>query len=681
MKTNSASTFFSSLSSLWSTNESPSQLLMNKEILKIAHSLNGVLQDVKKVVDKDTSKKNESFYNSLSLPRLVVVGTQSSGKSTLLNRLICMDLLPTGSQMVTRTPLHMYLRNSLDTTSKIEFGKYTNGRWTCEKCYEITMPIPTEEEIESIRSMIHEQTNRKAGQCKNISYSPIYMTIQTPFVPELQLVDLPGLTMVACRDKGQPKDIKEQIKKMVTSYIKDKKTIILSVMASRTDLETDLALDLIKEIDPEGKRTVGVLTKVDLMNTNTDISSYLSNNISRDLQLSYGYYALRNRTSEERDTHSILEGIELENEFFNNHLVYKKPEYKNLLGIVSVGDSLSTILQTEMRKTLPITRDFLHTKIENVKKDLDSIGVTIPVETEGLKLLLHKTIIDISNRFKKTVLGYSTNLPYGREIKEVLINCRHHLHKISPFSEKNTHFTKDYLENYIQNSQGNHMAISYTPIHLLEHCFSQSTHSPFKSLRKPAELCCTNIKSIISSILNNILKDEKYNRYPNLCSTIKTLFLEKKIEELEIETLKKVDEFLSTEENYIWTCEESFYTKLSSIHQQNTTRNIEYKRIIGVLSAYFSSIQTIAQHTIPKIIMYQFVHKAINVLSIHLFTNTTNYVNVSLPSSNNLLGETTDNFYKTLFLEPSEIASKRSQYNLLYSRLLEANKLLSTISL
>ena len=126
-----------------------------------------------------------------------------------------------------------------------------------------------------VRNTIVEITNHKAGQSKNISYSPIYMNIQTPYIPELQLVDLPGLTMVACRDKGQPKDIKEQIKKLVSSYIKHDQTVILSVMAARTDLETDLALDLIKEIDPLGKRTLGILTKVDLMNVNTDISNLL----------------------------------------------------------------------------------------------------------------------------------------------------------------------------------------------------------------------------------------------------------------------------------------------------------------------------------------------------------------------------------------------------------------------
>ena len=140
------------------------------------------------------------------------------------------------------------------------------------------------------------------------------------------------------------------------------------------------------------------------------------------------------------------------------------------LGVISLGSALSSILQSKMRQSIPVFRDLLNNKLEIVKKDLDSIGETIPEEVEGLKLLLHKTIIDIGWAiFKNSVLGYSTNLPYGREIKEVLVSCnRKNIEHIDPFTE-NTDFSKEYLRNYILNSQGNHMSISYTPIHLLEH--------------------------------------------------------------------------------------------------------------------------------------------------------------------------------------------------------------------
>ena len=53
--------------------------------------------------------------------------------------------------------------------------------------------------------------------------------------------------MIACTDKGQPKNIKDKIREMIGNYIKPKKTIILAIMPARTDIEADIALDLIKE--------------------------------------------------------------------------------------------------------------------------------------------------------------------------------------------------------------------------------------------------------------------------------------------------------------------------------------------------------------------------------------------------------------------------------------------------
>ena len=99
------------------------------------------------------------------------------------------------------------------------------------------------------------------------------------------------LTGFACKDKGQPENIKQQIRALVGKYIKSPQTII-AVMAARSDLETDMGLDLIKKYDPEGTGT-GVISKVDLMNKGNDVCDYLNNNISKDLQLNVIYYAIK----------------------------------------------------------------------------------------------------------------------------------------------------------------------------------------------------------------------------------------------------------------------------------------------------------------------------------------------------------------------------------------------------
>ena len=96
-----------------------------------------------------------------------------------------------------------------------------------------------------------------------ISPNPINLRIFSPNVLTLTLVDLPGLTKVPVGD--QPRDIERQIKDMLIKYISKPNAIILAVTAANTDLANSDGLKLARDVDPDGTRTIGVLTKVDLM--------------------------------------------------------------------------------------------------------------------------------------------------------------------------------------------------------------------------------------------------------------------------------------------------------------------------------------------------------------------------------------------------------------------------------
>lgn len=223
------------------------------------------------------------------VPRLVVVGTQSSGKSSLLNGIMGADILPLGEQMVTRAPLSLQLSHNAEPSAmRAEFGAFVDGGWVPATTIPLQCPDPSPPQLEAIRAAIDAATESRAGTQKGVSSEPIFLRIYSPFVPNLSLVDLPGLTMTALTDQGQPRDIKAQIRTMVASYIRQERTIILMVCPARPDLEADPALELVKEHDPHGARTVGVLTKVDLMNVGSDVSKYLTNSVPADLQLVRG---------------------------------------------------------------------------------------------------------------------------------------------------------------------------------------------------------------------------------------------------------------------------------------------------------------------------------------------------------------------------------------------------------
>lgn len=128
-----------------------------------------------------------------------------------------------------------------------------------------------------IRKEIEKETELKVGKNAGISDQPINLRIFSPKVLTLTLVDLPGLTKVPVGD--QPKDIERLIRDMILKYITKPNAIILAVTAANTDLANSDGLKLAREVDPEGVRTIGVLTKVDLMDSGTDVIDILAGRV------------------------------------------------------------------------------------------------------------------------------------------------------------------------------------------------------------------------------------------------------------------------------------------------------------------------------------------------------------------------------------------------------------------
>lgn len=132
---------------------------------------------------------------------------------------------------------------------------------------------------------------RIAGSDKNISDEPISLTIYSANVVDLTLVDLPGITKVPIR--SQPTDIEEQIKRVIYKFISPENALILALSAANTDLANSDALKMAREVDPTGERTIGVVTKIDLMDAGTDALDLLQGKI---YNLKLGYYGVKCRS-------------------------------------------------------------------------------------------------------------------------------------------------------------------------------------------------------------------------------------------------------------------------------------------------------------------------------------------------------------------------------------------------
>ena len=575
----------------------PENILQNKKLIHIANKLS-------------------AFYNDdfIKIPQLVVVGTQSSGKSSLLNAITQMDILPTGKHMVTRTPIKLELLNTNNSQINIQFGFYKEGIFKSQDNYNLNVITKTDEE--NIREQIELFTQKYAGNEKNISYKEIVIRITSPDVPNLTLVDLPGLVMVACTDQGQPENIKEQIKDLIKHYINQSNTIIMGILPARCDIEVDSAMELIKNYDTTGERTIGILTKIDLMNTNTDISDYLTNNISNDLKLAYGYFAIKNKNN---NTISYKEHNSIENEFFNNHSVYNTMD-KSHMGITNLSIYLSNILLKKIESLMPDIKSKLDNKLIEVNNALSNLGEYVKIDDNNKSFMFNLEITNFVKMYSESIHNISNYKNYGKHVKDIFIDYRSNLKNIDALEN----IPIDKLLTIVQTSEGNHMYFQTSTIQIVEKCIKDSDIKCIHKLKAPSVICLDSIYNLLEDILNSIL--ETSCKYPKL----KKKIYEECINLLDIyksNVIQKIDDLIEIEEAYIWTESEEFHIKfkeLTNNHIHNIIDTTNINNIQTIIYIYFDTVKNTFRNTIPKIIMHHLIQNFIKNISYILIENISN---------------------------------------------------------
>jgi GTP-binding protein EngB required for normal cell division len=308
---------------------------------------------------------------SLDLPQIVVVGGQSSGKSSVLESIVGRSFLPRGTGIVTRRPLILQLFNTAKEV-KADGAKQKDGKVPMEEYGEfLHMPGRKFHDFASIRQEIIAETERLTGRNKGIDHTPIRLKIFSPYVLALTLVDLPGIAKVPVGD--QPPDIEKQIQDMCLDFIQNPNAIILAVTGANTDLANSDAIKMAQSVDPLGLRTVGVLTKVDLMDPETDCADILSNLV---IPLRRGYIAVVNRG--QKDVVSdvqIRDGLVKEEKFFRTHPVYSKD--RHLLakcGTPRLAKNLNSMLMHHIRDVLPDLKTRISHMMSDVQNEIDTLG-------------------------------------------------------------------------------------------------------------------------------------------------------------------------------------------------------------------------------------------------------------------------------------------------------------------
>ncbi|GLJ04639.1 hypothetical protein SUGI_0000400 [Cryptomeria japonica] len=326
----------------------------------------------------------------IDLPQLAVVGSQSSGKTSVLEALVGRDFLPRGSDICTRRPLVLQLvqiplpeDDELDYEEWGEFSHLPGQRFT---------------DFSTIRHEIQIETEREAGANKGISDKQIRLIFFSPYVLNINLVDLPGIMKVPVGD--QPIDIESRTRAMIMSYIEHPSCIILAVSPANSDLANSDALHIARVADADGSRTIGVITKLDVLDRGTDACNFLRGNV---IPLRLGYIGVVNQSEQDMFVNpSIRDALAYEKNFFYDHPVYHG--LADQCGIPQLAKKLNQILAKHVKLMLPDLRAKIHAQMISVKKELASYGQVAKSDIDQGSLILN-ILREFSDAFTSSIEG------------------------------------------------------------------------------------------------------------------------------------------------------------------------------------------------------------------------------------------------------------------------------------
>ncbi|KAH8593328.1 Dynamin central region-domain-containing protein [Bisporella sp. PMI_857] len=341
--------------------------------------------------------------DSLDLPQ--IARSQSSGKSSVLENIVGRDFLPRGSGIVTRRPLILQLINVPSEDADAPEAHTAHSVATQPEWAEFHhIPNRRFTEFQDVKREIENETARIAGNNKGINRSPINLKIYSPHVLSLTLVDLPGLTKVPIGD--QPTDIEKQTRNLISEYIAKPNSIILAVSPANNDIVNSEALKLARHVDPLGRRTIGVLTKIDLMDHGTNALDILS---GRVYPLKLGFIGVVNRSQQDiQGNKSLAEALKSEADFFKHH-----PAYRNMAtrcGTQFLAKSLNTTLMAHIRERLPDIKARLNTLMGQTQQELASYGDMHFSGKEHRGSLVLQLMTRFASSFISSIDGTSTEI-------------------------------------------------------------------------------------------------------------------------------------------------------------------------------------------------------------------------------------------------------------------------------
>ena len=204
----------------------------------------------------------------------------------------------------------------------------------------------------------------------------------------------------------QPADIEQQLRTMVLQYISNPNAIILAVSAATSDLATSDAIQLAKRVDPSGERTMGVITKLDLMDAGTDAIDVLRGHV---IPLQRGFVGVVNRSQQDiNDAKTLAAARRDERDFFAAHPKYRAMAAR--MGSLHLAGRLNELLLQHIRSSLPALTTQMNSALDAARAALAAYGEPLLEGPAARGALLLQLLTSFASNYTGAIDGTSAQV-------------------------------------------------------------------------------------------------------------------------------------------------------------------------------------------------------------------------------------------------------------------------------
>jgi GTPase SAR1 family protein len=524
--------------------------------------------------------RSELRTGDIEIPGIVVAGSQSSGKSSVLESISGIQL-PSGQTITTRVPL--ILRIEMNKSPDLKPYVLISTEANLENAEKIS--------LDQTSYKISEYTKKIAGDEYTVEDKPLHMKVVQNEIPSMTLIDLPGITHMSVNDKQT--NIHDETLALVKKYIENPHIIILCVVPATEDFANCEAIKLAKTVDLTGNRTIGVITKVDI--SPYDITEKLKSE-GKNVNLKLGFIGIRNKPPNEPfETIKKLRKDELA--YFEEKYPFLERKYWGM--------------ETLINKVVKIQAEFVDISLPKIKKQLES-----KLEILSQELQTYKS--NFSNDSERMAFAVERVIT----IKESYANHIESCSKLNSFFNKFSndiyksmpdYFSDKYFEKVgvILKENRGIMLSNFLNIQSFKVLFEESLGNV---LEDNTEILIKNVKEFVWEILESLTQSQ-FELFPSMasfvCAKLKTL-----IARALTDSEAFVDNFLNMEK-LIFTQSKMYNSAVYELrnksheHKEKTT---EHEMIIS-LCAYHETVLNRITDSIPMALHYYFVHKVISEIT------------------------------------------------------------------